>query len=70
MCDSTISKEAVNSFIDPLDPNLLALQELAAVLSCSDKRYLPPKYRDADRAALSCSAKIFARLKLLAERRR
>jgi len=45
-------EEAVNSFIDPLDPELLALQELAAVLSCSDKRYLPDRYRDADRSAL------------------
>src|SRR5207249_720926 len=45
-------EEAVNSFIDPLDPELLALQELAAVLACSDKRYLPQRYRDADRAAL------------------
>ena len=45
-------EEAVNSFIDPLDPNLLALQELAAVLACSDRRYLPSRYRDADRAQL------------------
>ncbi len=45
-------EEAVQSFIDPLDPNLLALQELAAVLACSDRRYLPERYRDADRAAL------------------
>jgi hypothetical protein len=45
-------EEAVNSFIDPLDPNLLALQETAAVLACSDRRYLPAKYRDADRSAL------------------
>jgi SpoVK/Ycf46/Vps4 family AAA+-type ATPase len=45
-------QEAVASFTDPLDPNLLALQELAAVLSCSDKRYLPPKYREADRGVL------------------
>jgi AAA+ superfamily predicted ATPase len=45
-------EEAVGSFIDPLDPNLLALQELAAVLSCSDRRYLPPRYGEADRAAL------------------
>jgi hypothetical protein len=45
-------EEAVSSFIDPLDPELLALQELAAVLACSDKRYLPERYRDADRAAL------------------
>lgn len=45
-------EEAIDSFVDPLDPNLLALQELAAVLSCSDRRYLPARYRDADRAAL------------------
>jgi hypothetical protein len=54
-------EDAVNSFIDPLDPNLLALQELAAVLSCSDKRYLPDRYRDADRSALLES---FSHLKL------
>lgn len=45
-------QEAVDSFIDPLDPALLAMQELAAVLACSDKRYLPERYRDADRTAL------------------
>src|SRR5882724_8259057 len=45
-------EEAVNSFIDPLDPNLLALQELAAVLACSDRRFLPDHYRNADRALL------------------
>jgi SpoVK/Ycf46/Vps4 family AAA+-type ATPase len=45
-------KEAVNSFIDPLDPDLLCLQELAAVLACSDSRYLPERYRSADRPAL------------------
>jgi SpoVK/Ycf46/Vps4 family AAA+-type ATPase len=45
-------EEAVNSFIDPLDPELLALQELAAVLACSDRRYLPDRYRNADRAIL------------------
>jgi AAA+ superfamily predicted ATPase len=43
---------AVNSFIDPLDPDLLMLQELAAVLACSDARYLPERYRSADRGAL------------------
>ena len=43
-------EEAVNSFIDPLDPGLLALQELAAVLACSDKRYLPEHYLKGDRA--------------------
>src|SRR6266568_527463 len=45
-------EDAVNSFIDPLDPNLLALQELAAVLSCSDRRFLPEHYKNADRALL------------------
>jgi AAA+ superfamily predicted ATPase len=59
-------EEAVNSFIDPLDPELLALQELAAVLACSDRRYLPDRYRDADRAAVM---EQFALLKLRAGRR-
>ena len=59
-------REAVNSFIDPLDPNLLALQELAAVLSSSDRRYLPPRYRDADRALM---LEQFARAKQLTARR-
>jgi SpoVK/Ycf46/Vps4 family AAA+-type ATPase len=45
-------EEAVNSFVDPLDPHLLALQELAAVLACSDKRYLPPRFQNADRSEL------------------
>jgi len=45
-------KTAVSSFIDPLDPNLLELQELAAVLACSDNRFLPEKYRGCDRTAL------------------
>ncbi len=58
-------EEAVSSFIDPLDPNLLALQELAAVLACSDRRYLPERYRNADRAAL---LEEFSRLKLRAGR--
>jgi len=41
------------------------LQELAAVLACSDRRYLPDHYRDADRAALM---EQFAGLKLRAGR--
>jgi hypothetical protein len=45
-------REAVDSFIDPLDENLLALQELAAVLACSDRRFLPDRHARADRAAL------------------
>jgi SpoVK/Ycf46/Vps4 family AAA+-type ATPase len=59
-------EEAVSSFIDPLDPDLLALQELAAVLACSDRRYLPEHYLSADRAKL---LEDFARLKLRAGRR-
>src|SRR5437867_8167499 len=58
-------EDAVNSFIDPLDPDLLKLQELAAVLACSDKRYLPEQYRNADRALL---LQDFSRLKLRAGR--
>lgn len=59
-------EEAVTSFIDPLDPDLLALQELAAVLACSDRRYLPEHYLSADRAQLLQG---FAQLKLRAGRR-
>jgi AAA+ superfamily predicted ATPase len=59
-------EEAVSSFIDPLDPDLLALQELAAVLACSDRRYLPQKYATADRALL---LEDFAKAKLRAGRR-
>jgi len=59
-------QEAIRSFIDPLDPELLALQELAAVLSSSDRRYLPENYQKADRAALM---EQFSLLKLRAGRR-
>ena len=59
-------QEAVNSFIDPLDPDLLRLQELAAVLACSDRRFLPEACQNLDRALL---LEEFARLKLRAGRR-
>jgi AAA+ superfamily predicted ATPase len=58
-------EEAVNAFMDPLDPNLLALQELAAVLACSDRRYLPERYQKAERGGLLDE---FARLKVRAGR--
>jgi AAA+ superfamily predicted ATPase len=48
-------REAVDSFIDPLDANLLALQETAAVMACSDKRFLPEKYRATPRAELAAA---------------
>lgn len=53
-------EDAVNSFIDALDPDLLAMQELAAVLACSDKRYLPERYATSDRSQL---LETFGRLK-------
>lgn len=46
-------EEAVTSFIDPLDADLLRLQELAAILACSDLRYLPVSLRGLDRTALA-----------------
>ena len=62
--DSDVRREdledAVNSFIDALDPDLLAMQELAAVLACSDKRYLPEHYANSDRSQL---LETFGRLK-------
>lgn len=58
-------EEAVGSFIDPLDPHLLALQELAAVVSCSDRRYLPERFRQTDRTELT---ERFNQLKLGARR--
>lgn len=45
-------KIAVETFIDSLDPLLLKLQMLSAVLACSDKRYLPEKYLNVDRTTL------------------
>lgn len=46
-------RHAIESFIDPLDPTLLRLQELAAILACSDKRYLPERLKELDRSALT-----------------
>lgn len=46
-------RDAIESFIDPLDGNLLRLQELAAVLACTDRRFLPAAYLGADRGALT-----------------
>jgi hypothetical protein len=46
-------RDAVDAFIDPLDTNLLAVQEIAAVLACSDRRFLPEKYRTAVRSELA-----------------
>jgi len=49
-------REAVDSFIDPLDARLLAYQELSAVLACSDRRFLPEKYRSIPREEIANAA--------------
>jgi SpoVK/Ycf46/Vps4 family AAA+-type ATPase len=54
--------DAVDSFIDPLDPRLLRLQELAAILACSDKRFLPANYRNLDRAELGAEFEALRRI--------
>lgn len=52
--------QAIDSFIDPLDANLLLVQEYAAVLACSDKRYLPARYSSVNRVVIE---KKFAEVK-------
>lgn len=47
---------AVDNFIDPLSARLLAYQELAAVLACSDRRFLPEKYRNVPREEVAAAA--------------
>lgn len=54
-------RDAVDSFIDPLDTQLLALQEIAAVLACSDRRFLPEQYRKTPREALAERYEILSR---------
>jgi AAA+ superfamily predicted ATPase len=48
-------RAAVESFIDPLDADLLAAQELAAVLACSDRRFLPSRYQTLPREQLAAT---------------
>lgn len=48
-------RDAVDTFIDALDPDLLTLQELAAVLACSDRRFLPAKYRNGSRTDITAA---------------
>jgi AAA+ superfamily predicted ATPase len=47
---------AVDAFIDPLDARLVAYQELVAVLACSDRRFLPPKYQEIPREEVASAA--------------
>jgi hypothetical protein len=62
----TQAETGLDAFIDLPDPALLELQKLAAVQACSDRRYLPERYRDADRATL---IEQFTQYKLRAGRR-
>jgi len=55
-------EDAIGSFIDALDPDLIALQELAAVLACSDARYLPDKYKNASRSELTGRFSVLKRM--------
>lgn len=50
-------KEAVDSFVDPLDGNLIRKQNLAAILSCSDSRLLPDKINKMNRDDLADTLK-------------
>jgi SpoVK/Ycf46/Vps4 family AAA+-type ATPase len=39
-------QQTIESFINPLDQDILLSQDLAAYLSCTDARYLPKRYSD------------------------
>lgn len=45
-------KWALGDFIPPSYPNEIELQNIAAVLECTSRSLLPPKYRNVDRAEL------------------
>jgi AAA+ superfamily predicted ATPase len=45
-------RSALEDFIPPAYPTEIELQNLAAVLECTSRSLLPPKYRDADRGEL------------------
>ena len=45
-------KAALEDFVPPSYPTEIELQTLAAVLECTSKSLLPPKYRDLDRAEI------------------
>ncbi|MFN7997270.1 MAG: AAA family ATPase [Bryobacteraceae bacterium] len=45
-------KSALEDFIPPSYPTEIEMQNLAAVLECTSRSLLPPKYRDMDRAEI------------------
>ena len=50
-------KSALEDFIPPSYPTEIELQNLVAVLECTSKKLLPPKYRDMDRSEVIRRAK-------------
>lgn len=59
-------KKAADDFIDSLDPNVIELQIVAGVVSCSDKRFLPNRFTTTD---MSRWHERFEELKLKAGRK-
>lgn len=55
--DADDLKSALEDFIPPSYPTEIELQNLVAVLECTSKKLLPPKYRDMDRGELIRRAK-------------
>ena len=55
-------KSALEDFIPPSYPTEIEMQNLAAVLECTSRSLLPPKYKDMDRAEAIRRAKELALL--------
>ncbi|MGA2589047.1 MAG: AAA family ATPase [Bryobacteraceae bacterium] len=55
-------KSALEDFIPPSYPTEIEMQNLAAVLECTSRSLLPPKYKDMDRAEVVRRAKELALL--------
>jgi AAA+ superfamily predicted ATPase len=55
--DADDLKAALEDFIPPSYPNEIEMQNLAAVLECTSRSLLPPKYREMDRAEIARRAK-------------
>ena len=55
-------KSALEDFIPPSYPTEIEMQNLAAVLECTSRSLLPPKYKDMDRAEVVKRAKELALL--------
>jgi AAA+ superfamily predicted ATPase len=58
--DADDLKAALEDFIPPSYPTEIEMQNLAAVLECTSRSLLPPKYRDMDRAEVARRAKELA----------